>query len=283
MDRHQWTARDDEGIPLALIDLDAQTVTEDQAVVVAALESCRLGLENARLNGQLTDRIRELSESHDRTETAIAAERWRIQQELTHGPYLRLTAAETALRALELSDAPDVAAYPELAGTVSAGVETARSNVLAALDDVRGLARRIYPALLSQAGLGAALRALPEQTDLPVTLCVAETTPALRLRPAVEFAAYAAISDLLSETGAAGNPERVQVAILPTSVHITCCRPRTPTWPRPDHDEHHDRPGVSAESSGGRECVLALGGTYDVAPVGREGAQEIHIAIPLIE
>jgi signal transduction histidine kinase len=65
-------------------------------------------------------------------------------------------------------------------------VAAARAELHIALEELRHLAHGIYPATLTQAGLGPALEAVVEGLPVPVTLDV----PAERWRPEVESTAY---------------------------------------------------------------------------------------------
>ena len=82
------------------------------------------------------------------------------------------------------------------AGTVptrGTGVSTCSPYELAALDELRAVAAGIYPPLLFEAGLGAALVELVRTTGADVALDVTEE----RSGPAAEGAAYFALADVL--------------------------------------------------------------------------------------
>ena len=71
--------------------------------------------------------------------------------------------------------------------SVVARLDTAQSELGAAVAELRDLARGLHPTVLSDEGLGAALEALAEAAAAAVTVACA---PDERFPPAVETAAY---------------------------------------------------------------------------------------------
>ena len=91
----------------------------------------------------------------------------------------------------------DLAGAP--AGQVRAGVAEAADDVQRAIDELRQLAHGIFPVVLAEEGLAAAVEVLAERSDAPVEIgSLAEE----RLTPAVEAAAYFAIAESIK--GATG-------------------------------------------------------------------------------
>jgi hypothetical protein len=80
-------------------------------------------------------------------------------------------------------------------------VDPAIAELGAALDELRELARGIYPAVLADEGLAAAIEALAEVGHAPVRL---GPLPDERFLPAVEAAAYFLVADLARRGGAVG-------------------------------------------------------------------------------
>lgn len=113
------------------------------------------------------------------------AEQWRrrgaIERRLHDGASLRLSAL--ALRLGLLPHAPDL----------QAGIDELQDELHAVLDELRWVSGQIYPPLLRQAGLGAALRELAGQTEADVV--VAATTE--RFDPVVEVTAFYAVAECL--------------------------------------------------------------------------------------
>jgi signal transduction histidine kinase len=73
------------------------------------------------------------------------------------------------------------------------------------LQELREVAREIYPPLLDQAGLGPALREFADRVVVPLHV----VAPAERFCPGVEGAAYFAITDCLALLEAGGPPAEV--------------------------------------------------------------------------
>jgi signal transduction histidine kinase len=89
-------------------------------------------------------------------------ERQRLERNLHDGAQQQLIAL-----AIQLSLLEDAAANP---GEVKGITGQLRSGLQAALDDLRALARGIYPPLLADQGLAAALRAQATKTPVPVSI-----------------------------------------------------------------------------------------------------------------
>lgn len=121
---------------------------------------------------------------HRRKETGLWARRRQLERQLHDGPSLRLSAL--ALRMGLLRHAPDLAA-------VHHGIDELQDELAAALDELREVSARIYPPLLEQAGLGAALRELAGHADADVV--VAATNE--RFDPVTEATAFYAVAECL--------------------------------------------------------------------------------------
>jgi signal transduction histidine kinase len=119
-----------------------------------------LVMRNAKLNAELQATIDELRASRRRLVEAQDAERRKIERNLHDGAQQQLIALAIQLGLLaETADDPDLVrqAIPEL-----------KAQLSAALDDLRTLARGIYPPLLAEQGLVMALRAQAARSPLPV-------------------------------------------------------------------------------------------------------------------
>ena len=130
------------------------TSTEDELLRHLASQA-GLVLRNAALIGELRASRRRLVEAQD-------AERRKIERNLHDGAQQQLIALTIQLRLLEES-ADDPAAVRQLAPVV-------RDGLHAALDDLRDLARGIYPPLLAGQGLVPALQAQARRAALPVEI-----------------------------------------------------------------------------------------------------------------
>jgi signal transduction histidine kinase len=153
--------------------------------------AARLGIENERLRAEVLLRLHDLRASRVRIVETADAERRRLERDLHDGAQQQLLALSYDLRrALSQADG-------ELASVLRGGVE----EVQAALEELRELAHGIHPAILSEAGLDAALRTLAESTRVPLEIvgCTQQ-----RLPRAAEAAAYAVVVEALERTGEDG-------------------------------------------------------------------------------
>jgi signal transduction histidine kinase len=119
--------------------------------------------------------LHQLEESRMRIARAADLERSRIERDLHDGAQQRLIGLRIKLSIAEELDDP-APALREI------GDEVER-----ALEELRELAHGVYPSLLSDRGLGDALKALAGELPLPVHLAVADIP---RKAPEVETAMY---------------------------------------------------------------------------------------------
>jgi signal transduction histidine kinase len=134
--------------------IEALTGTEDELLRHLASQAA-LVLRNAALIDELRASRRRLVEAQD-------AERRKIERNLHDGAQQQLIALMIQAGLLEES-ADDPAAVRELAPAVKDGLR-------AALEDLRDLARGIYPPLLADQGLVPALQAQARRATLPVEI-----------------------------------------------------------------------------------------------------------------
>ena len=119
-------------------------------------------MRNAQLTAELRATIEELLASRRRLVEAQDAERRKIERNLHDGAQQQLIALAIQLGLLaESADDPDLIrqAIPDL-----------KAQLSTALDDLRALARGIYPPLLAEQGLVMALRAQAARSPVPVVL-----------------------------------------------------------------------------------------------------------------
>jgi signal transduction histidine kinase len=165
-------------ISLAKPPNEALTSTEDSLVRHLASQAA-LVMRNARLTAELRASIDELRASRRRLVEAQDAERRKIERNLHDGAQQQLIALAIQLNLLaEAADEPDLVrqAIPDL-----------KAQLSAALDDLRALARGIYPQLLADHGLVTALRAQVTRSPVPVVLEAGEVG---RYSPDAESAVY---------------------------------------------------------------------------------------------
>ena len=132
----------------------------DDKLLTDLASQAGLVLRNVRLTAELRATIEDLRASRRRLVRAQDDERRRIERNLHDGAQQQLVALSVQLSMLE-GAAGDPGEVRELSGQL-------RSGLRAALDDLRALARGIYPPVLADQGLCAALLAQASRAPVPV-------------------------------------------------------------------------------------------------------------------
>jgi signal transduction histidine kinase len=177
-------SRDDR--PIAALVHDP-ALREDQQLVDSVCAAAGLAMENERLQAQLRARLEELGASRTRIVEAAQAERRRIERDLHDGSQQRLVSVAMTLGLVDSKLGSD----PDRAHTF---LREARTGLSEALEELRELSRGIYPGILAERGLAAALDDLAARAPLPVQLVVSLPE---RLPEKVETAAYFVVSEAL--------------------------------------------------------------------------------------
>ncbi|MGW7412606.1 sensor histidine kinase [Streptomyces sp. NPDC054863] len=182
------------GTPLALLHHDP-ALDEDPELLEAVGAALRLALENVWLRTQA-------KEVTSRIVRAADAERGRLERDLHDGAQARLVFALMALRRVDkgLADHPD----PSLRRSVG---EVEESLTLA-LEELRGIAHGIHPAVLTREGLGPALTALAQQAAMPVVVAAEPR----RYDPVVESTAYFTVCEALANASKHARAKAVSVS-----------------------------------------------------------------------
>jgi signal transduction histidine kinase len=147
--------------PLAALIYD-RALDEDPAIIAAAVAVTRLAIQNERLTRESARRLEEIEASRARIVAAGDLERRRIERDLHDGIQQRLVAL-----AISLSRAQAAAPQGEAA---TAALGQGAAEALGIVEAVRDFAHGIHPAVLTEAGLGAALRELADRSPVPVQL-----------------------------------------------------------------------------------------------------------------
>jgi signal transduction histidine kinase len=148
---------------LALLKPRNEPLTQAEDKLLQHLASqAGLVFRNGRLTAELQATIQELRASRRRLVEAQDAERRKIERNLHDGAQQQLVALSIQLGLLDES-ADDADAVRQLTPEL-------QKSARAALDDLRALARGIYPPLLADQGLVRALQAQARKTALPVTI-----------------------------------------------------------------------------------------------------------------
>ena len=180
-----WTAVERHGERVAAIIHDAELEAGPE-LVSAAAAGAALALDNERLKADLRARLEELRLSRQRIVEAADAARRRIERDLHDGAQQLLVSVSLDLRMLQV----------QLRGTEHDGAaDPILEKTLAALSDLRELARGIHPVVLSRRGLEPAVAALADRAQTPV-----QTRVEMDERPpgAVEAAAYFLVAEALT-------------------------------------------------------------------------------------
>jgi signal transduction histidine kinase len=189
------TTIDREGRPLAAVVHRAQ-LEESPELIRAIVATSLLIVENATLEAELRLAIRDLRESRARVIRAGDLERRRIERDLHDGAQQRLIALRMKLQG-------DEEALPGAAPQRERLAEL-RLEVDRALAEIRELAHGIFPPLLADRGLVAALRAAALTSPLGVELTAdlpRERYP-LELEAAVYFCMAEALQNATKHAGA---------------------------------------------------------------------------------
>jgi signal transduction histidine kinase len=133
-----------------------------------------LALENERLRAEALTQLADLRSSGARILTAGDEERRRLERDLHDGAQQRLIGLALAMRLLR-----------SRATTAKNHLDLAESEVRDAIDDLRHVARGLYPVVLRESGLAAALAALAEHRLLRIG-----DVPETRYPTVVESTAY---------------------------------------------------------------------------------------------
>ncbi len=196
-----YLERDGEQIAVLVHD---PALAGEPELVAAVAAGAGLAVQNEQLHAQVRNQLREVHASRARIIEAADSARRRVERDLHDGAQQRLVTVALALRL----------AHTQL-GTVTSGelaalLEEAAAELAGALDELRELARGIYPVLLTNAGLGPALRSLAERCPVPA---VVGDVPDRRWADAVEQTCYFVVSEALANAAKHAGAEQVVVDV----------------------------------------------------------------------
>ena len=194
--------RDGEPVALVVHDRALAGARELEREIGAAAQ---LAVDNERLRAEVLAQLDDLRASRARVvETGDAARR-RLERDLHDGAQQRLLALSFELRIAHAE--AEAAGETENAALLAQATDEAQ----AALGELRDLAHGIHPAILTEAGLAAAVATLADAAPLPVE--IAETTDE-RFPAPVEKAAYLAVAESIADAACRG-ASYVTVTALP--------------------------------------------------------------------
>jgi signal transduction histidine kinase len=175
----QRTTLVQDGRPVGVL-AHAPGLLDDEQLVAEVAAAGRLALENERLQAEVRARIEDLRASRARIVAAGDAERRRLERDLHDGAQQRLVALALSLRLLRSRLTSETA------------LELAERELGLAVEELRDLAHGLFPALLADEGLEAAVQALSEESTVPLRV---GDLPRERLDPSLETAAYTVVAE----------------------------------------------------------------------------------------
>ncbi|MYT75473.1 MULTISPECIES: histidine kinase [unclassified Streptomyces] len=183
-----------DGRPLALLHHDP-ALSDDPELLESVAAALRLALENVWLRTRAKDVASRIVQAAD-------AERGRLERDLHDGAQARLVFALMSVRRVRrgLADHPDA--------TLRAAADEAESSLRLAIEELRGLAQGIHPAVLTREGLAPALNALAKEAALPVVVAAEPR----RYDPLVETTAYFTVCEALSNAAKHAGARAVSVS-----------------------------------------------------------------------
>jgi signal transduction histidine kinase len=162
-----------------------------------------LVLRNERLTEQLRARLDDLKAAQRRLVSAQDEERRRLERNIHDGAQQQLVALAVKARLARALTERDPAKAAEMLSQIEAETQ-------GALEDLRDLARGIYPPLLADKGLPAALESQARKSALPVAV---EADGPGRYPPEVEAAVYFSVLEALQNTAKYAEASRATVSL----------------------------------------------------------------------
>jgi len=191
-------------------------VLEAPATMDEVVRAARLGLEHERLQAETRAQLADLTAARKRIVAAATEERQRLERDLHDGAQQHLVAISIGLRILA----------GELVGMGQESVsliDEASRELGIGIDELRTVAHGIYPSVLADEGLAAAIEGLAEGSSVPLSI---GGLPTERVDPSVEAAIYVIVAEVLS---AASGPVAVGIERTPTSVTLDVVAPSVPS------------------------------------------------------
>jgi GAF domain-containing protein len=204
----------------------------------------------------------QLTASRARIVAAADEARRRIERDLHDGTQQRLVALGLALRLAQATVPPELLEPQRQIGRVADELD-------GTLKELHEIARGIHPAVLSEGGLGPALRTLARRAAIPVELDIRTEA---RWADPIEVAAYYVVSEALTNTTKHARASCAHVAVEQRDAIL--------------HLSIRDDGAGGADPAGGSgliglgDRVQALGGSIEVNSRPREGTA-IVVELPL--
>lgn len=245
------------GEALAVLVHDKTIDDENPGLVDAVSSAARLAIENERLTAQVRAQLEEVRASRVRIIEAGDEERRRVERDLHDGAQQRLVAL-----AMRLEHARATAA-----GSTQL-IDEVTAELREAIAEVRGLAHGLYPPILTEAGLAAAVDSLAERASIPVDVSIPEG----RFAPAIEVTAYFVVAEALTNVArhARATTARVHAAVVDDVLTLTIA----------DDGRGGADPNRGTGLRGLSDRVAAIGGSLEIASSAEHGTM-VRAEFPL--
>jgi signal transduction histidine kinase len=186
--------------PFVVESIPRSTLSTQLYVSVAALSTMFL----AAVVAEREEIAKGLRESRARLVTVADNERRRLENNLHDGAQLTLTmlAGQLATAREESRSRPQLA--PGL-------FEDAETHLLIAIDELRDLAHGIHPTILTDLGLGEAIRSLTDGSPVPIRVL---ELPAGRLDSTAEATAYYVVAEALTNAQRHAHAKQITIRVL---------------------------------------------------------------------
>jgi signal transduction histidine kinase len=204
---------------------------EEPGLLTEVVSGAQLALANEQLQAEERAQLRDLSSSRARIVEAGDGARRQLERDLHDGAQQRIVGLLLAVRVLraQLGESPDREQLRRL--------DAVAGKLEQALDELREVAHGLYPAVLFDDGLAAAVEMLAERLAPQVEV---EHVVAGRFEAPVESAAYFAVAEAVRDAASAS----VALSRRERELVVTVER-RSEDWPAPERlQEIADRVGA---------------------------------------
>ena len=250
----------DDG-PLAALVHDP-FLNEQRSLVDGVSAVAQFALENERLQAEVKSQLEEVRASRERIVRAGDEERRRVERNIHDGAQQRLVSLSLAL---SMAQAQAARTSPDVVATLA----DAEIELKGAIGELRELARGIHPAILTEAGLRAALESLAERSPVPVTVHTNLDGP---LPPLVEATAYFVVAEALTNAARHASASTVSLTVNVDDA-----------WLRlivTDDGQGGADPARGSGLRGLLDRVAALGGRLSIEQAGSGGGTRLRAEIP---
>ena len=258
--RRTATVLESEGEQVAALIHD-EALEHEPDLVEAVVSAARLAVTNERLQARVRAQLELVRASRDRVIEAADEERRRLERDLHDGAQQRLVWLSLLLGMAD----EEVATGDGVEGRRL--LEEAMVETEGALVELRSLARGIHPAILTNAGLGPAVRSLVNRSQIPVHV---EVLTDRRFPPNIEATAYFVISEALANAAKHAHGSSATVLIATSDGHLVI-------------DVADDGVGGADLSGSGlrglTDRVAAAGGSILIESPPRTGTR-LHLELP---